>query len=160
MVELPTFPVEGGCQCGAIRYALLGAPLGVYNCHCKDCQRFSGSTHAMSAVVPRDLLRLLQGELSVHEKVADSGRIALMYGCAECGVRIWNEPLTAPDVRILKPGTLDDMSWLVPVGNIWTKSAAPWATIDETLVNFEGQPPSRDVFFPAWAALTGRSVDD
>jgi hypothetical protein len=41
------------------------------------------------------------------------------------------------------------------VGNIWTASRAPFAAIDETLINFEGQPPSREVFFPAWAALTG-----
>jgi hypothetical protein len=47
------------------------------------------------------------------------------------------------------------MSWAVPVGNIWTKSRAPFVTIDETLINFEGQPPSRDVFYPAWTKLTG-----
>jgi hypothetical protein len=66
---------------------------------------------------------------------------------------LWNEPLSATDVRILKPGTLDDMSWAIPVGNIWTASRAPWTVIDPALTNFEGQPPSRDVLYPAWAAL-------
>jgi hypothetical protein len=106
-------------------------------------------------VLRRDLLELTEGRLHPHEKVADSGRIAVMMLCRECGSLIWNEPLSAPELRILKPGTLDDMTWAVPVGNIWTGSAAPFAAIDETLINFEGQPPSREVFFPAWAALTG-----
>eukprot|EP01036_Dinobryon_divergens_P058580 gene58580-78143_t len=37
-MKLPQFPVDGGCQCGAVRYRLLAAPLGIYACHCKDCQ--------------------------------------------------------------------------------------------------------------------------
>lgn len=154
-MQLPTFPAAGGCQCGAVRYALKAPPLTVYNCHCKDCQRLSGGTHTMSMVVKRDTLALTAGTLHAHDKTADSGRVATMMLCAECGSLIWNEPHSAPELRILKPGTLDDMSWAVPVGNIWTKSAAPFADIDATLINFEGQPPSREVFFPAWAALTG-----
>lgn len=78
-----------------------------------------------------------------------------MMMCADCGSLIWNEPQSAPDIRILKPGTLDDMNWAVPVGNIWTRSRAPWATIDEGLLNFDGQPPSRDVFYSLWADQTG-----
>ena len=155
MVTLPDFPVAGGCQCGAVRYELSEAPLAVYNCHCKDCQRYSGGTHTMSMVVKRETLRLTAGTLTPREKVAQSGRIAVTMRCGECGILIWNEPLSAPELRILKPGTLDDMSWAVPVGNIWTASRAPFAAIDETLINFEGQPPSREVFYPAWAKLTG-----
>jgi hypothetical protein len=155
LVKLPEFPVAGGCQCGAVRYELSGSPLAVYNCHCKDCQRFSGGTHTMSMVTPRALLRLTRGTLRPQEKVAQSGRIAVMMRCADCGALIWNEPLSAPELRILKPGTLDDMSWAVPVGNIWIASRVPFAEIDETLINFEGQPPSREVFYPAWAKLTG-----
>ena len=123
-MKLPAFPVEGGCQCGAVRYRLKAAPLGVYACHCKDCQRFSGGTHTMSMVVRRETLRVTSGSLKPREKVAQSGRIAVTMRCGECGTLIWNEPLSATDLRILKPGTLDDMSWAVPVGNIWTASRA------------------------------------
>lgn len=155
MIALPAFPVAGGCLCGAVRYTLSGPPLAVYNCHCKDCQRLSGGTHTMSMVVPRDRLALTAGALKPQRKVADSGRVATMFLCADCGALIWNEPESAPDVRVLKPGTLDDMSWAVPVGNIWTASRAPWAEIDGGLLNFERQPPSREVFYAAWAAQTG-----
>jgi hypothetical protein len=149
-MKLPAFPVEGGCQCRAVRYQLRAGPLGVYNCHCKDCQRASGGTHTMSMFVRRDDVRLLSGALAIYDKAADSGRTVRSHGCAQCGTKVWNEPLSFPEFLVLRPGTLDDMRWAVPVGNIWTASAAPWATIDANLVNFPGQPPSRQPLFDAW----------
>ena len=50
-MALPEFPVEGGCQCGAVRYRLKASPLTVYNCHCKDCQRFTGAAWSMGMIV-------------------------------------------------------------------------------------------------------------
>ena len=153
-MKLPYFPVEGGCQCGAVRYRLKAAPLGVYSCHCKDCQRFSGTTHSMSMVVRVEDAELIAGELAGFDKAADSGRTVRMLGCIACGTKIWNEPLSARHLLILKPGTLDDMSWAKPIGNIWTESRAPWITIDDTLVNFPRQPPDRQPLYDAWAAAT------
>ena len=48
---LPNFPVGGRCVCGAIRYIVHGAPLGIYACHCKDCQRFSGGPFSIAMTV-------------------------------------------------------------------------------------------------------------
>lgn len=151
--ELPAFPVEGGCLCGAVRYRVLAAPLAVYNCHCRDCQRASGATHTMSMPISRDRVELMAGELVTYEKPADSGRVVRMRGCPRCGVRVWNEP-PAGDIVILKPGTLDDPSWAVPVGNIWTESALPFALIDPALVNFPGQPADRQPLYDAWSLAT------
>jgi hypothetical protein len=153
-IRLPVFPVEGGCLCGAVRYRLTGAPLGAYNCHCKDCQRTSGGTHTMSMPIARDRVEHLSGELAHFDKTADSGRTVRMIGCAKCGTRLWNEPLASPQMLVLKPGTLDDASWAVPVGNIWTDSALPWAEIDPDLINFPGQPADRQPIFDAWSAAT------
>ena len=102
---LPVFPVEGGCQCGAVRYRLRAAPLGVYACHCKDCQRFSGTTHTLSMVVKADDVELIAGELTGFDKAADSGRTVRMLGCLRCGTKVWNEPLASPHLIIMKPGT-------------------------------------------------------
>lgn len=151
-MKLPQFPVEGGCQCGAVRYRLKAAPLGVYACHCKDCQRFSGTTHTLSMLVKADDVELLRGTLAGFDKAADSGRTVRMLGCAACGTRLWNEPLASPDILVLKPGTLDDMGWARPVGNIWTDRAQPWVYIDPDLPNFPGQPASRQPLFDAYAA--------
>ena len=151
-MRLPQFPVEGGCQCGALRYRLKAAPLGIYACHCKDCQRFSGTTHTLSMVARVEDAELIKGNLTGFDKAADSGRTVRMLGCIECGTKIWNEPLSAPHLLILKPGTLDDMSWAHPVGNIWTDRRAPWVEIDWSQPHFPGQPPDRQPLFDAFAA--------
>ena len=152
-IELPVFPVAGGCHCGAVRYELLARPRGVYACHCKDCQRFSGAGYTLSMVVAKADLRVTKGTLTGYHKTADSGRKQVMHGCAECGVRIWNEPLASPDILVLKPGTLDDAGWAVPVGNIWTASKLAWVAIDPDEPAFPGQPPSRDALYAAWDKL-------
>ncbi|HVY51890.1 MAG TPA: GFA family protein [Devosia sp.] len=151
-MKLPQFPVDGGCQCGAVRYRLKAAPLGVYACHCKDCQRFSGTTHTISMVVRAGDAELMAGALTGFDKAADSGRTVRMLGCAQCGTKIWNEPLSSAGLLIVKPGTLDDASWARPVGNIWTDRALPWVQIDWSQPHFPRQPPDRQPLFDAYAA--------
>ena len=157
-MNLPEFPVEGGCQCGAVRYRLNGSPLAVYNCHCKDCQRFSGAGWSMSMPVARARIEQLAGDIEAYDSVSDSGRTVRMVSCAQCHTRLWNEPLSAPGLLLLRPGTLDDMSWAVSIGNIWTQSAAAWARIDPSLINFPGQPPDRQPLYDAWTALTEKDA--
>lgn len=146
---LPIFPVEGGCQCGAVRYRLKASPLSVYNCHCKDCQRFSGAAWSMSMPVRVDDFEQLGGTLVRYERVADSGRHIVMNFCANCHTWLWNEP-PDPALLVVRAGSLDDMDWAVPVGNIWVGSKAAWADIDPASTNFAGQPPSREPLYDAW----------
>lgn len=158
-ITLPQFPVEGGCQCGAVRYRLLGPPLAAYLCHCRDCQRLGGSAFSLSMHVARERLELVQGAFAVYDKMADSGRIVRMHSCGHCGAKLWNEPLSAPGMAVLRAATLDDTSWFRPVGNIWTASKMPWVEIDETLVNFPGQPADRQPLYDAWnRAVASRGV--
>ena len=153
-IELPAFPVEGGCACGAARYSLYAAPLAVYNCHCRDCQRTSGAFE-ISMPVHRDVFRHTAGALTCFDKLADSNRGVRMFRCAGCGGKLWNQPLAFPEILVVKPGTLDDPSWAIPIGNIWTERRLPWVTIDPALVNFPRQPPTRQPLYDAWAAATG-----
>ena len=51
--------------------------------------------------------------------------------CESCGVRPVHYPKANETVAILKPGTLDDTSWLHPVGHIWTRSAQAWVPIPQ-----------------------------
>jgi len=149
---LPKFPVEGGCQCGALRYRIKAAPLCVYSCYCKDCQRFSGTTHTLSMVIRAEDGEVIKGRMQGFDKLADSGRTIRMMGCADCGTRIWNEPLATPEYLVVKPGTLDDLSWIEPIGAIWTESRPAWVALDAEAPNFPGQPPSRQPLIDAWQA--------
>ena len=154
---LPVFPVEGGCQCGAVRYRLNASPLGVYNCHCKDCQRFSGAAWSMSMPVRSENFAP-SGETATYERVSDSGRSIVMHFCAHCHTWLWNEPLATPGLLVVRAGSLDNMDWAVPVGNIWLDSKAAWVDIDLTPVNFPGQPPNREALYDAWAKFTDKDI--
>lgn len=149
-MKLPVFPVEGGCQCGAVRYRITARPLGVYACWCRDCQRASGTTHTLSMPIEREHVELIRGDFRSYDKRADSGRTVRMMACAICGTRVWNHPLAAPEMMVIKPGTLDETGWIAPAGNIWTASAPDWVKIEEGEANFPGQPPTRQPLFDAW----------
>ena len=71
-MALPKFPVEGGCQCGAVRYRLKASPLTVYNCHCKDCQRFSGAACSISMIVRNENFEVLSGQTVRYDRKAAS----------------------------------------------------------------------------------------
>ena len=148
-VSLPRFPQEGGCQCGAVRYRLNAAPLSVYNCHCKDCQRFSGAGWSMSMIVRSSDFEV-SGATVRYDRRADSGNVIVMNFCANCHGWLWNDP---PDgsIKVVRAGTLDDIDWARPVGNIWTSSKAAWAEIDPGLVNFDKGAMDRTPLFEAWS---------
>jgi hypothetical protein len=155
MADLPHFPVEGGCICDAVRYRVKAPPLGVYRCHCKDCQRQSGAAYSISMIVRKADFELLAGAPLAFDKPADSGRVVRQYTCPICHTRIFNAPLSSPGLVVVKAGTLDDAGWAVPIGNIWTQSKVPWVTIDPTQPNFPGQADPREPLFAAWRAHFG-----
>lgn len=148
---LPDFPVAGGCQCGAVRYRLNAGPLSVYNCHCKDCQRFSGAGWSISMIV-RDADFEVEGPTVQYRRTADSGNVIVMHFCANCHGWMWNDP-PSPGIKVVRAGTLDDIDWAVPVGNIWTDSKAAWAGIDPHLVNFPKGAVDRTPLYDAWTRL-------
>ncbi len=82
-------PFTGGCACGAIRYEGSAAPIAELNCHCRDCQRSSGTGFSTVAIVPTDSLRLLQGTPKQHLTTADSGALVRREFCAECGTPLF-----------------------------------------------------------------------
>lgn len=149
-MTLPEFPVEGGCQCGAARYRVTASPLSVYNCHCKDCQRFSGAAWSMSMIVRDGDFDLLSGKIERYAKTADSGNVIGMNFCANCHGWLWNDP-PAPGIKVVRAGTLDDLDWAAPIGNIWTDSRAAWVAIDPALLNFARGPADRTPLFEAWS---------
>jgi len=131
---------EGGCQCGAVRYAVEGEPLWVTVCHCKECQRQSGSAFGMTFAVKREAFHLLQGQLKTFTRSSDSGRPVGCAFCPECGTRIYHEPRYVDGVGNLKPGTLDDTSFLEPIAHAWTSSKQRWVAIPEGVKTFDTQP--------------------
>ena len=137
------FPQGGGCQCGAVRYEIAGPAAAVYACHCTECQRQSGSAFAMAAVIPQEHFRITRGQPKMFARPTGPTKIMDCWFCADCGTRLYHMP-TAPGYpnRNVKPGTLDDTSWLVPTIHFWTRSAQDWVVIPEGVTRYETQPDS------------------
>jgi hypothetical protein len=132
-------PLTGGCCCGQVRYEVRAEPTALYCCHCTDCQRQTGSAYAMSMFVPRRAVAIIAGVPKSWRRQGDSGRFMRCFFCGECGARLYNEPENRPDVTVLKPGTLDDTSWLRPAGDIWTRSKQPWVALPADAPHFPTQ---------------------
>ena len=120
-------PLAGGCRCGRIRYTARSAPLFSFACHCTDCQQLSASAFSLGLVVPRDGFDVTEGDPRVWTKIADSGKPSHQYTCPDCAG--WTHTLAEASAQaiILRPTTLDDHAWFRPVGEIFTRSAMPWA---------------------------------
>ena len=131
-------PYTGGCQCGSVRYVLTTEPMRLAVCHCKECQRQSGSAFGMSMLVKKDSLTV-SGVMKQFTRIADSGNEVTGAFCPECGVRIYHGLKSVPDMLSLKPGTLDDTSWLRPRYFIWLKSAQNWISVPDGVETFEKQ---------------------
>ncbi len=121
---------EGGCQCGAIRYRLLQAPVALYACHCKDCQKQSSSAFGLSMWMERDAIEFTGAEPRIFHTLGGSGKEKLCAFCENCGTRIYHAGGAIrsgkSDTLSIKAGTLDDTSRITPTCHLWTKSAQPW----------------------------------
>jgi hypothetical protein len=129
---------QGGCQCGRVRYTISVEPLFLAACHCKECQRASGSAFGLSLMVPHGGFAV-EGELKSFERPTDSGRRLRGYFCPECGTRIYHQRSDAPVVNV-RAGTLDDTSWLKPNLHAWLSSKQPWTPIPEGAATHLTQP--------------------
>lgn len=131
--------IAGGCQCGAVRYQLSVSHPVVYACHCRECQRQSGSAFALSLPVLRETLALT-GALGIWHRAADSGARSTCSFCPVCGTRIHHASSGSPGWLTLKAGTLDDTSQIVIRCHIWVRSRQPWVVLDPVVPAFETQP--------------------
>ena len=131
---------SGGCACGAIRYECSAEPIMSGNCHCRDCQRGSGSAFNAFLVVPKDALKVT-GEATYYDAKADSGNTASRGFCPQCGSPLFSKLSAMPEVMGLKAASLDDPSWFKPTMDIYTASAQPWDHMNPELSKLPGMPP-------------------
>jgi len=124
------FPMEGGCTCRAVRYRMATGPLFVHCCHCRWCQRETGASFALNAMIEADRVTLLQGELEVVNTPSNSGKGQKIVRCAKCRVAVWSNYAGAGDaIHFVRVGTLDEPDRLPPDIHIFTSSKQPWVTI-------------------------------
>ena len=137
---MPALPLTGGCQCGALRYELSTPPMTVVNCHCRNCQRTSGSAFGTSVIIASDGLTFTKGQPARFEWTIPAGRQRYGLFCEACGSRIANGSTPERGIYSLRAGSLDDTSWIAPVGDIWTDEAQPWVEMSAARKQYPQQP--------------------
>ncbi len=130
MVADGVFPLAGGCDCRAIRYRLETRPLFVHCCHCRWCQRETGASFALNAMIEADRVTLLAGEPELVDTPSESGRGQKIARCAKCRVAVWSHyPGGGPAICFVRVGTLDAPDYLPPDIHIYTSSRQPWVVL-------------------------------
>lgn len=132
--------IEGGCNCGAVRWRLASEPKMVAVCHCDNCRRQSGGAFSVNAIVPGDAMAVT-GDLTTYEdRDTESGQPVLRQFCAACGSPIRSLSAASPKIAIVKVGTADDPGRFVPSVHVWTSTALPWVEIPANLPQFPRNP--------------------
>lgn len=123
-------PLEGGCDCRHIRYRMESAPLIVHCCHCRWCQRESGASFALNAVIESDRIRLLGAAPKVVDTPSASGYGQKFLRCPRCRVAVWSHYAGLGEaMSFVRVGTLDEPDRLPPDIHIYTASKQPWVVL-------------------------------
>lgn len=131
---------EGGCNCKAIRYRIEGKPAVVAQCHCRNCQRQSGSAFSVNLLVKAADVTL-DGDLTVYEdRDTSSGNPVYRKFCGNCGSPIFSQQDDGNGMLIVKAGTLDDPAPFAPMISLWTSTRLPWVQLPEQQKKFERNP--------------------
>ena len=133
--------IEGGCLCGKVRYASDAEPALQVICHCKTCQRNSGSAFSTNIAIPSDSLRIEQGSPKSYEDHSGaSGKPFQRHFCPDCGSYVYSGGPAYGDLSFIKVGTLDDSDWVQPDMHIWCAEKMTCSEIPAQAKQFDGNP--------------------
>jgi hypothetical protein len=131
--------VTGGCQCGAVRFAITAKPVGLYVCHCRECQKQSASAFGVSVICRAADFHISQGRLNTWSRPTDRGGTLDCHFCAACGSRVWHGNDGAEMISV-KGGSFDSPVDLTQAIHIWTSRKLPGVVIPACAAQFPGEP--------------------
>jgi hypothetical protein len=137
---------EGGCACGTVRFRLTDDPIVVHCCHCRSCQRESGSAFALNAVIEADNVELVSGAPERIVTPSDSGRGQAVFRCPVCKVALWSHYAgVGAKADFIRVGALDDPDAFPPNVHIFTASKQPWVALPTDAEAFAAYYSGKDV---------------
>ena len=132
---------SGGCLCGAVRYRLAGEPVMVAVCHCRTCQRNTGSAFSTNIAVPREAVTIEGDALAAFETRAGSDSPPFFRSfCSRCGSPVCAQGEAYPGIVFIKAGTLDDPTQVAPTAHIFCSDQLPWVKADAGTPRFVAGP--------------------
>ena len=124
--------VTGGCACGAVSYRAEVAPVFSIQCHCRQCQRITGTGHASQFTVPASAVTIA-GELREYPLVADSGNRVVSAFCPTCGSPVLKRSSGYTELVFFHAATLADVAAFKADKAVWTETRQPWDYLDPML---------------------------
>ncbi len=129
-------PITGGCLCGQVRYRITAKPIGSGNCHCRTCQKSSGSAYLPVLFVLSNALEI-EGLYKEFPSVAASGNTVYRGFCPNCGAALFGRNIGHPELRPVSAASLDDPSVYEPHVDFWVCDAQPWDYMNPELEKFQ-----------------------
>jgi hypothetical protein len=122
--------MQGGCTCGGVPYRVTSAPMIVHCCRCRWCQRETGASFALNAMIESDRVELLKGDVEVVDTPSNSGKGQKIARCPQCRIALWSHYAGLGEAAsFVRVGTLDDPGRLPPDIHIFTASKQPWVVL-------------------------------
>ena len=135
-MPITTDNLQGGCACGHVRYRLTARPMFVHCCHCRDCQRQTGTAFVINALIEADRIEM-EGNPQPVSVPTDSGKSHRIFRCPRCQTAVWSEYGGLEKLRFVRAGTLDEPSMVSPDVHIYTRSKLPWVKLPADVPAFE-----------------------
>jgi hypothetical protein len=130
---------EGGCLCGAVRYRVTDKPARTSACHCKFCQRRTGSAFGIGAYFKAEDVEIQRGALNTYEYRSDeTQRWLRMQFCPNCGSTVTWTTEVMPGLRAIAGGTFDEPDWFKIERHVWMRSRQRWVPLPSDVPHFEG----------------------
>ncbi len=141
--------MKGRCSCGAVCYEVAGTPIVTHVCHCRDCQRDTGSAFVVNSVIESAAVSVVHGETEVRFRPTSSGQGQDVICCATCGVALWSTyRMSGPCLSFVRVGTLDVGHGLKIAAHAYTRSRMDWVQIPEGVPSGEEFYDVRAVWGP------------
>lgn len=126
---------EGHCDCREVRYRMTSAPMFVHCCHCRWCQRETGSAFVLNALIEADRVEILAGTPDVIVTPSESGKGQRISRCPTCKIALWST-YSLPTISFVRVGTLENPDLAPPDIHIFTASKQPWVVLPENALVF------------------------
>jgi len=137
--DIMSIILEGGCLCGKVRFRANQPPVRTFACHCKFCQRVTGTSFFAESIFPLDAVQFNDGELSRYEHVSDgSQKKVYVHFCPNCGTTVGLTFERWPEVRAIARGCYDDPNAVEITSHIWTESAQTGVVLPAGIECFAG----------------------
>ena len=139
---MATEPLTGGCLCGGVRFELGEPPVAASYCHCRRCQRRTGTAAAISARIAPGSLRITSGEELIRAYNPGPGSFLKVF-CSGCGSALWSQHPDDPEVKSVRFGAFDADPGIRPGYRQFVAYAAPWEPIpDDGLPRYPERKPA------------------